>query len=234
MKALIDHRERKVAKLIEGLFGEIKVISLPLGDVLLTHGEEAVIVERKTITDFFSSVRSNRLWDQLLRLMKLEEILGFKVKRRILLLDGDFEGYLEPFGEASSAKGIQVFWSQIMGALLKIIYVYDTPIIVAENNEALRAFFKTLARREETGLNDKLPTARWYRKRPKTDLPVKDRKRYVLSALPLIGETLAKNLLEHFGTISNIANASVEELREVPKIGKKKAETIYEIFHSSI
>jgi len=232
MKCLIDHRERKVARLIEGLFGEIEVVSLPLGDVLLTHEGGSVLVERKTITDFFSSVRSNRLWDQLLRFMKMEEILGFKVKRRILLLDGDFERYLEPLLEVSSAKDTQVFWSQIMGALLEIVYVYDTPIIVAENKEALRAFFKTLARREETGLNDKLPTARWYRKRPKTELPVKDRKRYVLSALPLIGETLARNLLDHFGTISNIANASIKELQEVPKIGKKKAEIIYEIFHS--
>jgi len=232
MRCLIDHRERKVARLIEGLFGEIEVVSLPLGDVLLAHEEGSVLVERKTITDFFSSVRSNRLWDQLLRFMKMEEILGFKVKRRILLLDGDFEKYLEPLWEVHSAKDIQVFWSQIMGALLEIIYVYDTPIIVAENKEALRAFFKTLARREETGLNDKLPTARWYRKRPRADLPVKDRKRYVLSALPLVGETLARNLLEHFGTVSNIANASVEELREVPKIGKKKATMIYEIFHS--
>ncbi len=232
MKCLIDHRERKVARLIEGLFGEIEVVSLPLGDVLLAHEEASVLVERKTITDFFSSVRSNRLWDQLLRFMKMEENLGFKIKRRILLLDGDFEKYLEPLWEAHSAKDIQVFWSQIMGALLEIIYVYDTPIIVAENNEALRAFFKTLARREETGLNDKLPTARWYRKRLRTDLPVMDRKRYVLSALPLIGETLAKNLLDRFGTISNIANASVKELQKVPKIGKKKAEMIYEIFHS--
>jgi len=232
MRCLIDHRERKVSRLIEGLFGEIEVVSLPLGDVLLVHEGGSVLVERKTITDFLSSVRSNRLWDQLLRLMKTEEILGLKVKRRILLLDGDFEKYLEPFGEGYSAKDVQVFWCQIMGALLEIIYVYDTPIIVAENKEALRAFFKTLARREETGLNDKLPTARWYRKRPRVDLPVKDRKRYVLSALPLVGETLAKNLLDHFGTISNIANASVEELQEVPKIGKKKAEIIYEIFHS--
>jgi len=232
MRCLVDHRERKVARLIGGLFGEVEVFSLPLGDVLLVHEGGSVLVERKTIRDFFSSVRSNRLWDQLLRFMKVEEILGFKVKRRILLLDGDFENYLEPLLEAYSAKDLQVFWSQIMGALLEILYVYDTPIIVAENKEALRAFFKTLARREETGLNDKLPTARWYRKRPRTELPVKDRKRYVLSALPLIGETLAKNLLDHFGTISNIANASVKELQGVPKIGKKKAEIIYEIFHS--
>ncbi|MDH5770595.1 MAG: helix-hairpin-helix domain-containing protein, partial [Candidatus Bathyarchaeota archaeon] len=40
-----------------------------------------------------------------------------------------------------------------------------------------------------------------------------------------------RNLLEHFGTISNIANASVNELQEVPKIGKKKAEIIYKMFH---
>ena len=66
----------------------------------------------------------------------------------------------------------------------------------------------------------------------KADLPVKDRKQYILSSLPSIGNRLAENLLTHFGTISGVACASVEDLQKVPKIGKKKAEVIYKMFHS--
>jgi ERCC4-type nuclease len=59
-----------------------------------------------------------------------------------------------------------------------------------------------------------------------------NRKKYILSSLPYIGDRLAENLLEHFSTISGVACASAEELQKVPKIGKKKAELIYTLLHS--
>jgi Fanconi anemia group M protein len=65
----------------------------------------------------------------------------------------------------------------------------------------------------------------------KANLPVKDRKKYILDSLPYIGNRLADNLLLHFKTISEVACASVEELQKVPKIGKKKAELIHNMFH---
>lgn len=234
MKVFVDFRERGVAKRIQGVCDEIEFVHLPLGDYLIPSKKGSVIVERKAARDFLSSVRSNRLWEQLLRLMKQEEVLGFGIKRRILLIHGrigelmEIAGYAEEYLE----RDLLVFWSQIMGAFLEILYVYDTPIVLAENDVALRAFFRILVKREMEGLNDKLPTARWYRKRVATDLPIKDRKLYLLSSLPLIGQRLARNLLEHFGTISEVANATVEELQRVPKIGRKKAENIYKIFHS--
>lgn len=234
MRLLVDHRERSMGRLLEGLLEEVEFVQLPLGDYLLASTEGSVLIERKTVTDFVSSVRSNRLWEQLLRLMKEEEVYGFPLKRRLLLIHGSFEDYVQSIGfePEFSERDLLVFWSQLMGAFLEVIYVYDTPIVMAEDDIAFKAFFKTLIRREEEGLNDKLPTARWYRKRARADLPTKDRKRYLLSSLPLIGERLAQNLLEHFKTISDIANASQRELQRVPKIGKKRAEIIYQVFHS--
>lgn len=119
-----------------------------------------------------------------------------------------------------------------MGTYLEIVYVYNTPIINVENDTAFTAFMRILVQRESAGRNDKLPSARWYMKPVQADLPVKDRKTYVLSALPSIGNRLAENLLTHLGTLSRVACASVEELQEVPKIGKKKAGLIYKLFHS--
>ena len=65
----------------------------------------------------------------------------------------------------------------------------------------------------------------------RSNLPEKDCKRYLVSSIPNIGDILATNLLNHFGTVTNIANATIEELKTVPKIGRKKAKLIYEIFH---
>lgn len=230
MKLLVDHRERPQATLLKGVCDEITFTQLPIGDYLLVSDSSAVIVERKTVNDFMSSVRSNRLWDQLLRMMKAESVLGYEIKRRILLLHGNFQDYLWEADYGDPADMLK-HWSQLTGAYLEIVYVYNTPIIHAESDAAFKAFMRTLVRRERAGKNDKLPDARWYRKPARADLPVKDRKMYILSALPYIGNRLAENLLLHFETISQVACASVEELQNVPKIGKRKAELIYNLFH---
>jgi Fanconi anemia group M protein len=84
--------------------------------------------------------------------------------------------------------------------------------------------------REEKGKHNGLPKARWYRK-PVSRLPVKEVKHYLLDAIPMIGEVHAKNLLDHYGSISNIAKSTKNELMRVTGIGEKRAEKIYEIFH---
>jgi ERCC4-type nuclease len=230
MKLLIDHRERPQASLLENVCDEVAFTQLPIGDYLLVSDSTAVLVERKTVSDFMSSVRTNRLWDQLLRMMKTEKVLGHQIKRRILLLHGDFQDYLVEV-DYGSPESLSKHWSQLAGAFLEVIFDYNTPIVHAESDVAFRAFMRILAKRESSGKNDKLPGARWYRKPARTNLPVKDRKRYILCALPYIGDRLAENLLLHFKTISEVACASVRELQKVPKIGKKKAELIYMMFH---
>ncbi len=227
---LIDNREKSIAGSLSDVCAEISFIQLPIGDYLLVSGSDAVMVERKSVKDFLVSVRSNRLWDQLLRMMKTETVLGFDVKRRILLIHGNFDDCLRAV-YYRDPEDQHKHWSQLMGAFMEIVYVYNTPIIHAESDHAFRSFMRILVKREQAGKNDKLPEARWYRKPARADLPVKDRKRYILSALPYIGDQLAKNLLSHFDTISHVACASVKELQQVPKIGKKKAELIYSMFH---
>jgi ERCC4-type nuclease len=230
LKLLVDHRERHLKELLEGVCEEISLTQLPIGDYLLIQGSEAIIVERKTVTDFLSSIRSNRLWDQLLRMMSAEKVLGYNVKRRILLVQGNFKDFFE-VADLNSEHDFMIHWSQLMGAFLEIIYVYNTPIIHAESEMAFKAFMRILAKRESSGMNDGLPDAKWHIKPVRANLPVKDRKKYILDSLPYIGDRLADNLLLHFKTISGVACASVEELQKVPKIGKKKAELIYNMFH---
>jgi len=230
MKLLVDHRERSMRHLLDDVFAEITFTQLSIGDYLLFSDSEAIIVERKKVNDLISSIRSNRLWDQLLRLMKTDKVFEHTIKRRILLIHGNFQDYFKIL--KSSYKNLLVPWSQIMGAYLEIIYVYNTPIIYVESDIAFKAFMRILGKRESSGLNDKLPDAKWYKKPVKADLPVKDRKKYILSSFPYIGERLAGNLLIHFNTISSIACASIEELKAVPKIGRKKAALIHKMFHS--
>lgn len=230
LKLLVDYREKSLAKLLQDVDAEITFTQLPVGDYLIVSDYTAAIVERKTTIDFLTSIRSNRIWDQLLRMMKAESVLGYKINRKMLLLQGNFKEYLMKVDRENPEKMLK-HWSQIMGAYFEIVYVYNTPIIHAESDIAFKAFMRILVKREAAGKNDKLPDARWYRKPVKATLPEKDRKKYILAALPYIGDQLAQNLLLHFTTISQITCASVEDLQKVPKIGKKKAELIHRIFH---
>lgn len=233
MKIVVDNREHQQLPLLREVFNDITSTQLSLGDYLIIQDNQAVVVERKTITDLIASIRSNRLWDQLLRLMKAEEVNEYRIIRRILLIHGSFSEYYNTlFLSPKRTRRLNTHWAQLMGAFCEILYVYNTPIIYAENDTAFKAFLRILAKREASGKNDKIPEARWYMKPQKATLPIKDRKKYIVTSLPYIGERLAENLLAQFTTIANIASASIEELEKVPQIGKKKAKLIYQLFHS--
>ena len=66
-----------------------------------------------------------------------------------------------------------------------------------------------------------------YRKGHKPKAIMKKRL-YLLQGLPLIGVTIANNLLERFGSIENVILASTDELMEVEGIGIGKASMIKE------
>ena len=231
MRIFVDNREKTQAGLIGLVFEEFEFAQLPVGDYLIIDDDSGVLIERKSIKDLISSIHSNHLWEQLLKMLKCESLFDYKISRKILVIHGSFGDYLENFQDDRFKENIR-FWSQIMGASLESIYIYGVPVIHAENDFAFISFLKTIANREVEGKNDKAPEQRWFYPYPITRrLPVKDRKRYVLASIPSIGINLADNLLQRFSSIEEIASASVEQLMEVEKIGEKKAKIIYEIFH---
>jgi DNA excision repair protein ERCC-4 len=227
MNLFIDHRETKVIPILtriceaSDIIKTCEVTQLPLGDFLLTFESGGVLVERKSTPDFLSSIRSNRLWDQLLRFMKASTVLGYTVKRKLLIVHGTFD-----YTELPTA-----FWSRLMGAYMEILFVYDIPVILTEDDEAFFECMRILIKREKSKKNDLLPQSRWFRKHLSPDLPEMDVKRYVLSSIPTVGDALAGSLLDHFGTIKAVAHASKKQLQRVEGIGNVKAERIYEIFH---
>jgi ERCC4-type nuclease len=225
MHVFIDNRETAVQSLllplsdIENPPVHIDITHLSLGDFFLVSNDTGVLIERKSTSDFLSSLRSNRLWDQLLRLMKASTLLGYPLKRKVLIIHGTFD------------PDLPVPWSQIMGAYMEILFVYDIPLLICENDEALYQCLRILIQREAQGKNDVLPSSRWFRKHCSPHLPEMDFKRYVLGSVPSIGDVLAGNLLDHFGSIAAVAHATEKQLQRVEGIGKKKAERIYSIFH---
>ena len=63
----------------------------------------------------------------------------------------------------------------------------------------------------------------------KTARTLKEQQEYLISAIPSIGPTVARNLLKHFGSVERIMTASAEELQDAPLVGPKIAQRIREL-----
>ena len=182
MKFWVDYRERSVVHHLE--FMEPKFVNLPVGDYLLDFDTYGVLVERKTPYDFLASLKSNRLWDQTRRMLTAE-VMSIPIKRRALIIDGEFSLILENSGFG---------WNHIMGALLEITYKYGINVFHAEDRDAFTEFFRILLKREKEGKNEGEIEVRWSKIPPKRMMNEREWKIYVLTSLPNVGNKLAEAL----------------------------------------
>ncbi|WP_457550812.1 DEAD/DEAH box helicase [Archaeoglobus sp.] len=165
---------------------------------------DRVAIERKTADDFTDSIIDRRLFDQLIELKK-------RYLKPVLIIEGDgIYSRLNP--------------NAIRGALATVIVDFGIPVIFTRTPEETAEFIVSLARREQLA-KDREVSPHY----GKTKMTLKEQMEYVVSSISDIGPVIAKNLLEHFQTIENIAKASVEDLMKVPKVGKKTAEKIVKI-----
>jgi len=194
-KIFVDYREKNSlvpAELISlGL--EINFQELKVGDYLVNN----IAIERKTVSDFISSMINKRLLNQLEELQQYEN--------KLLLIEGLEEQEL--YSENSERE---VSPNAIRGFLLSIALKHKVPIIFTKNSEDTAKFIYLLAIKKETESSLNVN---------KKSLNSKERMQFILEGFPGIGPKTARKLLEKFKTLKNIANTPLEELKET--IGKK-------------
>ena len=54
----------------------------------------------------------------------------------------------------------------------------------------------------------------------------------ILDDIPGVGTARRKDLMKYFNNIDEIKNASVEELKKLPSMNEKSAQSVYDFFHS--
>jgi len=197
----VDSREMR-SEVVKKLYEKayVKVGNLNADYVV----SDRIAIERKTVDDFVDSIIDKRLFEQLIELKK-------NYLKPILIVEGDgIYRRLNP--------------NAIRGALATIIVDFGIPIIFTKSPEETAEFIVSLARREQ--LAKEREVSPHY---GKTKMTLKEQMEYLVSSISDIGPVIARNLLEHFQTIENIAKASVEELMRVPKVGRKTAEKIVRI-----
>jgi ERCC4-type nuclease len=201
---VIDHRERSsgIPRLLALRNVDVREEQLPVGDYILS---ERIAVERKQTPDFLDSLISHRLFDQVRR-------LAAAYPKPILIIEGN--GLLER----------QVHEHAIYGAISAIITDYDFSIFTSSDVEETAHVLYSIANREQLPQTKEIPLRG---RKPLRSVP--EQQRFLIEGLPFVSAISAHRLLDHFGSVRRIMNATHAELCEVEGIGTKKALAIKEI-----
>ena len=189
---------------------DIQLETEPLieGDYLIAN---RVLIERKTLDDFSQSVRSGRLFKQAYRLKARRDILPLVV----------VENFLQP------AHRSDLITRQGLGAQLTLALSYGVPIIIVYGPEQLVWLIKRIGHHlQRRHAKTYIPNV------GRTTNPLEQAQK-LLGQLPGVGPTKAKALIQHFGSLKAVFNASAKELTDVKGIGKPLAEALTDLFQGS-
>lgn len=202
MKILLDTRESPETKEILELFLKSEEKMLPVGDIV--YGD-SVVYEHKNINDFISSVFDGRLFTQI-------DAMKNNYPHSYVLVSGTMTELLE------TAESINRY-NSIMAAMCSC-YVRGSPVIFCDTLINLADVVKVLGEKLTDGKS---------RDRPIQKTKIEDKRLQFICSLPNINEKRGKAMLEKFGSVSGVLNASEEELQTVYKVGSKTAKGIREV-----
>jgi len=202
----IDAREKSsIINILSTRGIPVKIENLDVGDFIVGD----YIIERKTIHDLAKSIFDGRIFSQLKSLSNIG-------KGKLIFL---IEGKKIDFLKYSTLKAF-------LGVVYTIIFDFNIPIYFSENEEETAElisylYFKSVERKKKT------ERVR-YEKKPRD---IHEIQKHVLSGIPGIDNKLAERLLERFGSLKNIANATPTRLMEVKGVGNELAMRIYKVFN---
>ena len=190
LKIIVDNRERNslVPSLLMERGFEVEWKQLEVADYLIN----GVAIERKTVSDFKSSIINKRIFQQLLELKQYE--------KHLLLVEGVNDEVYEGLIHENAFRGF----------MLSVMLDYGVPVVFTHNEEDSVKYLSVLAKKErrEIGL-----------RAGKILMSERERAQFVLEGFPNVGPKKARKLIEKFGSLREIINASAEELEE--SLGKR-------------
>jgi len=193
---------------------ELKVGDYFCGDISAEGVYVGVPVERKDIGDYLRSMNDGRRDEQLYNMS-----YGFPLSYIVLI------------GSPSKAlRGTRMtpgaYVSSLVGSSLKRApdgVGGQVVTVNLESDDQFVLFLKYLDEKVKEGSFARVPVMQRRVWKPEELLV------YVVSSLPGIGAKTANNLLNHFGSVRAVMNASREQLMEVDGVGNKKAEEIHNV-----
>lgn len=197
VKIEVDNRERNslVPSLLIKEGFEIEWKQLPVGDYVVN----GAVVERKSVGDLKGSIVNKRIVSQLLELKQYEKCF--------LLVEGIIEEDLYSGGIHENA---------LRGFLLSVILDFRVGVIYTHDAKDTVKYLSVLARRREK-TEQGIRASKIY-------LTKGEQIQFILEGFPNIGAVKAKKLIEKFGSLRKIFDATQEQLEEI--LGKRAEEFI--------
>jgi len=166
-------------------------------------------VERKSVSDFISSVFDGRLFDQCNRLKEHFEHPCIIIEGNVDEIDNITENPL-------------VFY----GAMSSVVLDFKIPVIPTPTASHTAKLLVSMCARQGTVKGPFL-------KKIRKSGDLKQQQLSILCSLPGVGEKLATRMLEKFGSTSNSLNASYVELSKISGMGEARAQKIRKILDAS-
>ena len=202
-----DSREgnSKILRNLDQIGVKVEIREMAVGDYQVS---DDVIIERKTTKDFRSSIVDKRLFKQ-------ATLMREEFKKPIMIIEGYdlYAGFLDP--------------NAIRGAIASIAIDFGISIIPTRNSDDTAAMIKRIAFTEQK--NNNTPIQIRTERKPDN---LWEQQQFIIESLPNIGPVTAKKLLEKFGTVKAVLNASSDELQEVEGIGLKTAKNLVKVIES--
>jgi ERCC4-type nuclease len=188
----------------------IEVIPLHMGDYDV-GGDPRRVFERKTGSDFLSSLAQGRLFAQLTELRKSRFA-------PILLLEGD------PLRVGHS----QMRPESIRGALTFITAVLRVPILPSSGPADSAHLVYAAAKHCQIGHATHGPAAG----RRRASLP--EQQMQIVLSLPGVGRAIARAVCARFGSLHELLNADAAQLATVPGVGPARAAALEQLLHAAL
>src|SRR3989344_3246855 len=202
---LADHREknnRVVKELIDAGIS-VKTAQLNTADYVVSG---KVGVELKKVPDFVASIIDGRILDQ------VRDLKNY-FQKAILIIEGEEDIYTIRNVHANAIRGM----------LASIVLDFQVPVLYTKNPQDTAALLAVMAKREQGKEID----FALHSLKPKS---MREQQEFIVAAFPNIGTQTAKTLLEHFGNIKNLVNATEAQLTELKGIGDKTAKQLVKMF----
>lgn len=198
---LVDVREpERIVEMLKSMGVELHTRRLSIADYVITHSSYSIAVERKDANDYLNSILDGRLFDQVYNLSK-----SYEVSFICIIGTPDF---------------VRLKKEAFLGSLLSIALKTKGRVVPVqfENEFDFCLALKLLNRQVENGKVTAFPMLRKFKVEDSIAM---------LTAIPGIGVEKARRLLNRFGSVYNIVNASIADLMKVEGIGEKQAKRIY-------
>lgn len=174
-----------------------------------THTYKRVGIERKTVSDLINSL-GDRLSKQLLNMLEWCDLC-------ILLIEGNWRFYQD---KVVTGSGVQNWgWSAVWNYLQTWQHKGITIQLTSDEKHSIKRINELYVYYQKEQHYGGLV------RRSVTD------QRILALQCGGIGEKIGTALIAHFGSLRSIANASVDDFMQVEKIGRKKAESLYNHFN---